>query len=269
MALHRVLDPDFDLAEGQPAEILGEEAHHAVRVKRLQVGDALELLDGRGTIALARVELVEKVSKGAWRLLARVERCESAAPVRPWVEVWSATPKGGRVEGLIEQLSQVGAAVWRPLQSVRTIVDPREGKLDRLERVARESAKQCGRAHVLRVGTRASFAQALREPDALGVRPITLIALIGGRSIADALAPVRAGERPLSVRLLVGPEGDWTDQERDEALVSGAVGVGLGPHAMRTETAAVMIAGLTVALLSGRDSDGDHPASATPTGGGL
>lgn len=248
MALHRILDDAFDLAPGAIIEIGGEEAHHAVKSKRLGVGDAVGLLDGRGGVASARIEGVEKAGKGDWRLRLAVEAVEHAEPVRPWLEVVAAAPKGPRLEGMIDQLSQAGASSWRPLASDRVVVDPREGKLDRMVRIAREAAKQCGRAHLLSIGGRMTLAEALAAPGATGSRPRVLLADVGGVAVSKALA----GEGRLeSVRVLVGPEGGWTDDERALAIAGGAMVVGLGPHVFRTESAAVVATALVRAATAG------------------
>ena len=54
-------------------------------------------------------------------------------------------------EQLIDQLSQLGAASWRPMATRRSAIEPRSGKVTRLERIAGEAAKQCGRAWAMRV----------------------------------------------------------------------------------------------------------------------
>ena len=68
---------------------------------------------------------------------------------KPRVTVLASAPKGDRLEAMIDGLSQVGASAYAPLASERTIVEPRQGKLDRLTRIAIESMKQCGRAWML------------------------------------------------------------------------------------------------------------------------
>lgn len=240
MSSHRILDETFDLTPGLLIEVGGEEAHHAVKSKRLAAGDSVGLLDGRGRVATARIEGVEKAGKGDWRLRLAVGEVEQAEPVRPWLEIVAAAPKGPRLEGMIDQLSQAGASSWRPLASDRVVVDPREGKLDRMGRVAKEAAKQCGRAYLMAIGGRMTLARALAAPDEDGAKARVLIADAGGAPISKALA----GEPGGSVRVLVGPEGGWTDEERALAIAGGATAVGLGPHVLRTETAAVVAAAL-------------------------
>lgn len=246
MATHRIMleTPILaDCAADCPELVVGgEEAKHAARVKRLGEGDLFEALDGMGVRVMARIERVTKDRKGEWWLVARATELSREPRVHPVVEVLGATPKGGRLEDMIDQLSQVGASAWRPLLAARTTVDPREGKLARLSRTASESAKQCGRAWYLRVDEAISFAQAL-APDEQSQTRIVLAEASGISYIPGA------HER---VRLLIGPEGGWTDEEIAEAERCGVSVCSFGRHAMRIETAAVVACGIIMERAAGR-----------------
>jgi 16S rRNA (uracil1498-N3)-methyltransferase len=233
MAHHRVLLPNAaDVKPGDTLLLEGEEAHHAARVKRLGPGDRVELLSGAGRTATASVRAVAKLRSGGWSLELAVEAVRDEPPVRPAVHVVAAAPKSDRVEQMIDQLSQVGAASWSPLLVTRTVVDPRPTKLDRLARVALESAKQCGRAWALTIGPAVTLTEAL-EADP-GTR-IVAAHQSGARFEPDG------SER---LRLLVGPEGGFADAELDLARDAGATIARFGPYTMRIETAAVVACAL-------------------------
>ncbi len=213
--------------------IEGEEARHAARVKRLEPGEPVEVLSGDGLVGIGEVAGVERVAKGAWRLLVRVERAEAYEPVRPMIEVCCAPPKGARLEEMVDQLSQVGAASWRALDCTRAgEKPPRAGKLDRARRVAMEAAKQCGRAWTLRIGEPLRWREALA-----GEEGLKIVAADASGGDVRTLEDLQGAER---VRLLVGPEGGWTPDELDEIREAGAGVVRFGPHIMRIETAAVV-----------------------------
>lgn len=214
-----------------------EEARHAVRVKRIEVGDAVRVLDGEGAVIAARVAAVRP------DLVLKVESRGRADPPRPRVEVWSATPKGPRLEEMIDQLSQVGASSWRPLETALGVVEPGAHKMERCARIARESAKQCGRAWLMRIQPAATIDDALASNP--GVRVV----------VADASgAPAASGETASAtachsetVRLLVGPEGGWTGAELARFRERSADIVSFGPHVLRIETAAVVACARLVA----------------------
>lgn len=229
--MHRIFvgEPIPDM--GQSLEITGEEAVHAVRVKRIEPGDGLALTDGAGVRAEATVEHIARGGKRDGPTLDVRITARSEVPwpgVAPVVEVLSATPKGSRVDELVDGLSQVGAASWSPLVTARGVVDPRDAKLARLERIAREAAKQCSRPWVLKIGPPKAFAAAV-EPD--GARVI----------VADATGGPWAGSMSdgRRLRLLVGPEGGWTGDELALASRAGATIARFGVHTMRIEVAAV------------------------------
>lgn len=226
--MHSIYLPNLD-PEATNHVIEGEEAKHAVRVKRLGPGDPLMVLDGAGTVARARV--ID--TKG--RLVVEIVSRELAPRVRPAVHVYSATPKGPRVAELVEGLVQVGAAAWSPMQTKLGVVDPRDSKLARLERVALEACKQARRAWMMTIGEKASFAEALAAP----VGAALVLADGSGEPYVRPGAEV--------IRLLVGPEGGFRGEEIDAARRAGARVASFGPHIMRIETAAPVAAAIVIA----------------------
>jgi len=204
--------------------ITGDEARHAIRVKRLGPGDALRLLDGRGTILHATITTATR------DLVVRIDERAAAQPLRPALHVCSAAPKGPRLDKMIDMLSQVGAAQWTATDCERTVVEPGEHKLDRLARIALESAKQSARPWIMRTGERLPFLQAV-ERAASAAHAIV---------IADEQGPPYIPTPAPEITLLVGPEGGFTDAERRLARTRGATSACFGPHTMRIETAAVV-----------------------------
>ncbi len=224
MGLHRVYLPLAPLAPG-PLEVTGDEAQHAVRVKRLEVNDSFEVLNGAGVVARARVAASAK-ERSQWVLRAEIIDIARTDPVAPRVHVRSAVPKGPRVADLIDGLAQVGAASWGPLHTSRGV--HHGARPERLERAAMEASKQCGRAWALGLDSESTLERALEPSPGVGI------------VLADAqgapYAPAGAGE----VRLLIGPEGGWTAQEIAAARRAGALIARFAPHTMRIETAAVV-----------------------------
>lgn len=241
MALHRFYHPQ--LGPG-PETILveGEEARHAARVKRLRIGESVEVLSGEGRRAPATVAAIRKEGQG-WVVELAGEAAVDDPPLAPQIEVCSPAAKGDRLEQMIDQLSQVGAASWRPLITDRSGPGPREGKLERLRRVTIEAAKQCGRSRLLEIGSALRLAEALRGPGA-----VWMLDAEGG---PPGPAPdSQANSEPYNNFILVGPEGGWTVPERQAAQEAGAPLVQLGPLTMRIEVAAVV--GAAAIMLNSR-----------------
>lgn len=228
---HRILVDHADFEPGQTLKIEADEARHAARVKRLRPGDALELLNGRGGIAQATLEEIARDRSGPV-LLLRITEAATLPPLSPRLTVLAATPKAARADELVDALSQVGAAAWRPLSAARTVVDPRPTKLDRLTRIAAEAAKQSGRPWLLRIGPSITLEQALAEAH---TRDVVLADASG-----DPYQPSGAEE----IHLLIGPEGGFEPRELEQARRAGVRMHSFGPHIMRIETAAVAAAAI-------------------------
>jgi len=108
---------------------------------------------------------------------------------------------------MIDQLVQVGVARWQPLMCVRSPSDLHKParRDDRLERACIEACKQSGRAWLMELGEPTSFADAL---DADQGETIVL---------ADGNGGDYEPSTAKAVRLLIGPAGGWTDEERELA----------------------------------------------------
>src|SRR5690606_34496406 len=93
-----------------------------------------------------------------------VEAVRTDPPMRPRLTVAAAIPKGDRAMDMVAALSQLGVDELAPLAAERSVVEPRAGKLERFERAAVESAKQCGRNHLMAVSPVATLAEVLARP---------------------------------------------------------------------------------------------------------
>lgn len=233
--MHHLIVPSLDPATDTLA-IEGEQARHAVRVRRMEPGEPMVLLDGAGTVARAIVSGSDKNGpQSSWRILVQITERRTIPKPSPAVHVLCPAPKGDLLETMIDQLSQVGATSWRPLDTERSEREPRAGKLDRLARVAVESAKQCGRPWFLDLHEAVPYEEALRWPGAV-------LADASGPPPARVFADAPADSWARGIHVLVGPEGGFSDRERIMAQQAGLALVGLGPHVLRIGTAALVAA---------------------------
>ncbi len=243
--------------------IQGEEAHHALRTKRLAQGDPLEIFDGIGTVARAHIAAIERPRKNEWAMHLQVEAHTTHPKPTPALAVHSGVPKGPRLDTLIEGLSQAGAAHWSPLLVRRSIVDPRPAKLHRLARVAIESAKQAHRPWTLTIGSRVTLAQALAQAleqalaQALEKQGTSIV-------LADASGAPYLPTGADAITLLVGPEGGFDPTEIETARDAGAQIACFGAHTMRIETAAPIATGIILDLAHRKAPRHDQPVS-TPS----
>ena len=213
----------------------GAEAHHLAVVCRLRAGDAVCLFNGDGHQYPARIEEVKR-REVALEVFA-VESPERELPYR--LHIAAPLPRGDRAQFLLEKLTELGASSFTPLRTVRSVVHPRETKLDKLQRYVIEASKQCGRNVLLEVRPMVEwpvFCRAVELPKR------RILAHPGGESKHDRTENTPGGDMVAAV----GPEGGLTDEEVALAVDAGWHLLNLGPRILRVETAA-----LTLAVLLG------------------
>lgn len=222
--------PDAALAaDGRHTlELVDDEARHLSRVRRVGVGEFVEVFDGLGYATCAEVLELRKdrvTLRATGTLLA-----DRQPAVR--LTLATAVPKGERFDWLIEKATELGVERVVPLITERSVVDPRGAKLDRLRRSVIEAAKQCGRNTLMDLREPTPLNRFLAEADC---DPVRLFAHPGGVTFPGWPASVR--DAPVVVA--IGPEGGFTEGEADAARQSGWLVVGLGATLLRVETAAI------------------------------
>jgi 16S rRNA (uracil1498-N3)-methyltransferase len=242
MSARRLFVPAERLA-GARVVLTGDEHRHVARVLRAQPGDALTLFDGAGIEVQAEVVRVDarevEVALGARRSVPG-----SAAAVA--VTLLVAVPRGERMELVVQKTTELGVARIVPVIAGRSVARPEASRRERWEKVAREAARQCGRADVPRVEAPAPLADALNLPDL----PAARLALWEG----ERQQPMRAAlGQDRAIALLVGPEGGFEPDEIARARTAGFRPVSLGPRILRVETAAIVSVALAQAAAGGLD----------------
>ena len=217
-----------DLAPAQTSHTLSEdESKHAVRVLRLVVGDAVELIDGRGGRYAATI-----TEANPKRCQLRITAHEQVPP-RPYFAHVAVAPTKNldRMEWFVEKAVEIGVERLSFLRCARS--ERRELKLERLEKIAVSALKQSGQAWLPQLDEMLDFSDFVRLlPDPAH----TYIAHLADDE-RTALAAL-AGTGPGGC-VLIGPEGDFTPAEIALARTAGVRPVTLGHSRLRTETAAL------------------------------
>ncbi len=216
------IDAEFDLPE--------DAHHHWVRVLRARLGDTAELFDGAGQAA--RVELIDIHKRGARVRVLTLTAAANESPLH--THLGQIMSKGERLDYALQKAVELGVSEITLLTSERCELKLRgeeraDKKLAHWQRVMIGACEQSGRN--------------------------TLPVLHGPISVADwqtqvqaeqkwVLAPAVTGgpdckQRPISVALLIGPEGGLSAGEIDAAQQAGFQPWQLGPRVLRTETAPV------------------------------
>jgi 16S rRNA (uracil1498-N3)-methyltransferase len=210
-----------------PVELGGAEAHHLAAVCRLRPGDPVVLFNGDGRQYPAVVAAISKR-----RVSLTVLGVE--APARELgfrLTVAAPLPRGDRAQFLVEKLTELGVTTFIPLRTARSVVDPGDTRLEKLQRYVIEASKQCGRNVLMRVEPPADWEAFCVRGDLPAVR---LLAHLG-----EDPAPLPIGH---DCAVAVGPEGGFADDEVARARAAGWQVIDLGPRILRVETAALALA---------------------------
>jgi 16S rRNA (uracil1498-N3)-methyltransferase len=226
---------------GPRLTVSGSEHRHLARVLRARAGDAVTLFDGAGTEVEAEVA---RVGGAETELVLGRRRAGIAVDPALAVTLLVAIPRGERMDLLVQKTTELGVARLVPVTAGRSVArpGPEAARRARWERIAREAARQSGRADVPAVDEPRPLGDALGDR-ALPARRLALWEGARGRPLQAALAE----GPPAATALLVGPEGGFAAEEVTAAEAAGWAPVGLGPRILRVETAAIVAVALAQA----------------------
>jgi len=231
---------DYEPAAGEQVALPPADAHHLTRVVRRRVGDAVEVIAPSGDTWPA--VLVAAGDAAVLELGAGPRRAARRAPVRVCIGLC----EWGRLDTAVEKCTELGVAGITVFAGVRSQRVPGaaawERRRERLVRVAQAAARQSGQG-------------SLPEIDGVGTVDALCAALEGRRMIVldpeapTPLARALAGAPPNApIALVVGPDAGFAGAELARLRAAGAEVCHLGDTTLRAETAAIVAAGITLAL---------------------
>lgn len=212
------------------AVVEGEAAHHLGRVLRAQAGQLYELSDG----SHVRLGKIEKVSRDRVEFSLSEEIPSNQPAVA--LNLLLAIVKFDAFEWALEKATELGVSSIVPLaaeRSEKALVVAAKKRAERWKKILLEASQQSRRVRV-------PVLQNLRLPDEAffdegdGVR-----LLLSERPDAPFLRAVLAGRKHKAATLAIGPQGGWTDREREVARPAQFLEASLGRLILRTETAVV------------------------------
>ena len=226
----------------------GTEFHHLYRVMRKQVGDEIELVNGRHLLALAKITALQK-SSGTLTLL----KVEKKAPLLLPLVLIQGLPKLPLLELILQKGTELGVSTFYLYPAMRS--DKKtfsQTQKTRIEQIVIGAMKQCGRLDLpsIKWGLPNLFST-LKQADKnqkRGALPLESFGNIYFGDLRENVPPLsQIGALPAT--LIIGPEKGFTPSEV-ETFETIAQGVSLNPYTLRTETAA--LAGL--AILAGKST---------------
>jgi 16S rRNA (uracil1498-N3)-methyltransferase len=205
----------------------GEEGRHAADVRRLRVGELVDLTDGAGTVAHAVVDVVRR---GELTVVVR-ELVVVPRPL-PHLTVVQALARGGRDEQAVESMTEVGVdhvVGWPAARSVAKWTDRTSAKWMSTARAATKQARQAWCPVVSGPATTAEVAALLAAADVGVVLHEQATQPLSGLALTEAT----------DVVVVVGPEGGIDEDELAVLSGAGGVVVRLGDSVLRSSSAGV------------------------------
>ena len=227
--------PFFYLAEIPPEArelVLPEEtSKHVVSVLRMQEGDELQLTNGLGTLVRAFIQKAHKKNC----VLNTVEALQTADSRKPVTLAISLLKNPSRFEWMLEKVTEIGIRSVIPLISHRT--ERQHFRADRMKNIMVSAMLQSKQSWLPEIIEPISFAEVLK------------MSSYENKFIAHCLPEEKStlskdtGKDRSSI-ILIGPEGDFSPEEINDALELGYKPITLGDTRLRTETAGVVAAAL-------------------------
>ncbi|XP_073104246.1 uncharacterized protein [Elaeis guineensis] len=230
--LPRFHSPSLPSSKGSVVRVQGDEFWHMTRVLRLGVNDRVELFNGIGGLVEGCIQKVDRTGLDVMAL----EDLKKIAPQGIQWHVFAAfgTLKRGRADWLIEKCTELGASSVTPLLTERSPTIT-ENRVDRLQRVILAAVKQCQRLHEMTLNPPMKFHSFL---PVVAKSKLSFLAAAEATPLINTLSSSSVEPSGL---LIVGPEGDFTQEEVKLMIKAGATAVGLGPSRLRVETAAITL----------------------------
>ena len=253
-----------DLVKDGIATLTGQDTKHLVHVLRLTTGDRVLLIDGQGYCHTATIKTI--APKAISLTIMDTRHLHAESPVH--ITMAQGVLKDKKMDNLLRPLTELGMTEWAPFYAKRSVPTPTPkkdpAKVERWERIVRESLKQCGRSLQPILHPPCTFQDLMKQSHGYdlkllfweeAVTPLDtlreppLVSSPTGRrppdhesisiSTASSTPHHEAIPTPTRIMILIGPEGGVTKEEASVATDHGFSTFTLGHRILKAETAAI------------------------------
>jgi len=216
--------------------ITGDDVDHIRKVLRLGSGDRIVLSDGMGNDYMVKIERYE--SGLVYTSIVSVEKSNTEPPIE--ITLFQGIPKSDKMDFIVQKSVELGVKRIVPVMTARTVVrfagdKDMDSKVKRWQRISLEAAKQCNRGIVPKIDMPLSIEEALE------VSADADFAVIPYEKEARNHIKSLIGSELKKAAVFIGPEGGFTEEEVEKALLRNVKPVTLGPRILRTETAGIVV----------------------------
>ena len=234
--MHKFFTPK-ELISENIAKIIGEDVKHIIKVLRIEAGEKVVLNDCQGTEYLAVISSTSK-QEVEFEILEELD-VNNESPVK--IHLYQGLPKAQKMDLIVQKGTELGITEFIPTITHRVDVKLKGEfkKLDRLNRIALEAAKQSKRSIVPKVTEPIGFEEVLQKVDELDLFlvPYENANNFGIKTLINKLRNEEKINNIKNIGIFVGPEGGIEEEEIEQLKEKGAHIVTLGKRILRTETA--------------------------------
>ena len=234
--MHKFFTPK-ELINGDVAKIIGDDVKHIYKVLRISEGEKVTLNNCEGVEYLGRVKSVSKQEV----LIEILEKLESNNESNVKIYLFQGLPKSQKMDLIVQKGTELGITEFIPTITHRVDVKLKGEfkKLDRLNRIALEAAKQSKRSIIPKVSEPIDFNEVLEKINSLDllIVPYENANNFGIKTLINELRKDNTTNTIKNVGIFVGPEGGIEEEEIERLKDKGARIVTLGKRILRTETA--------------------------------
>ena len=220
---------------GNKAKITGADYNHITNVLRLKVGEEI-LISVLGASHLSKIEDIDDSAVTVEIIKENYQ--DTSLPVK--IHLFQGLPKSDKLELIIQKTVELGVESITPVEMERCVVKldgkKKDGKTARWQAIAESAAKQSKRTNIPKIESVLSYKQILEKIRDLDLFIIPYENAKGMQATKETLQSIKSG---MSVGVLIGPEGGFSDNEIELAKALNAKTVSLGKRILRTETAAI------------------------------
>ncbi|WP_042146004.1 16S rRNA (uracil(1498)-N(3))-methyltransferase [Paucisalibacillus sp. EB02] len=217
----------------------GEDAHHIVRVMRMQVGDKIICNPPNANGAICEIIQIEDY----FVMAKTIEWLNYNAELPVSVTIAQGLPKGDKMDLVLQKGTELGASAFIPFQSKRSVVkwDARKAdkKIARYAKIIKEASEQSHRSNLPEIKSVMNLKELIKESETYQVKIIAYeeeAKTHPFQSYASIISKLNTGDRVL---ICIGPEGGFSSEEVHSLKEHQFIPVRLGPRILRTETAAL------------------------------
>jgi len=220
---------DGELTIGNNLPLNDDTARHIVQVLRMQVGEQLQLTNGKGYAAIATIAVADKK-----KCSVTVNEVVFHLPSTALHLCVAFTKNSSRNEWLLEKATELGVSSITPLLTTRS--EREKFRYDRMKGILVSALLQSQQFHLPVLNEVMSLQSVLAQYKGAPQKMVAhCIAEIPVKPVAELLKPA------LETLVCIGPEGDFTTDEVNLCTDAGCLGISLGTQRLRTETAAMSV----------------------------